>query len=349
MSNGIWARNASRPAAAAIQLALGYQVAHAVYVATRLGVADLMGAGISESLEIARRTGTRPDLMRRLLRALAAFEVVKESGEDTFELTCVGECLRAESASSVRPLILMYGSDHARQMFGCLQECVATGKSAFELAFGSANGFQYLDSHPDLADLFNNGMSAASSFTGPAIAGAYSFAGVRHLVDVGGGHGTVLGTILKAHPHLYGTLFDLPSVVEGASIRLADEDLAGRCNVVAGDMFDAVPPGADRYLLAHVVHNWDDVRAVTVLRSCRRAMGNGAKLVILDRVMPERIEPDDAARGNALVDLMMLVRTTGGRERTAAEFEALLAGADLKLERIISLQISEALLEAMPA
>ena len=112
-----------------------------------------------------------------LLRALAAFEVVKESGEDAFELTCVGECLRAESASSVRPLILMYGSDHARQMFGCLQECVATGKSAFEIAFGSANGFQYFDSHPGLADVFNNGMSAASAFTGPAIASAYSFAG----------------------------------------------------------------------------------------------------------------------------------------------------------------------------
>ena len=264
-------------------------------------------------------------------------------------MTCVGECLRAESASSVRPLILMYGSDHARQMFGCLQECVASGNSAFQIAFGSADGFQYFDSHPDLAIVFNDGMSAASTFTGPAIASAYSFAGVRHLVDVGGGHGAVLGTILKAHPHLYGTLFDLPSVIEGASVRMADDDLAGRCNAVAGDMFDAVPSGGDLYLLAHIVHNWDDARATNVLRSCRQAMGSGAKLVILDRVMPERVDPDDAVRGNVLIDLMMLVRTAGGRERTAAEFEALLAAADLKLERIISLQISEALLEAKPA
>jgi len=347
VSNRTCSETGAPAAAAAIRLALAYQVSHALYVATRLGVWDLLAAGICTVPEIASRTSTRPVSMQRLLRALAAFELVRDIGATRFELTSVGQCLTASAPCSARPLILMYGSEHARQMFGHLEECVATGRSAFDIAFGSESGFDYLQGRPDLAQIFNDGMSAASKFTGAAITKNYDFAGIRHMVDVGGGHGEVLATILSVQAHMRGTLFELPSVVEGASKKLTGVDLMGRCDIVSGDMFSAVPEG-DLHLLVHILHNWDDEAATAVLRSCRRAMQGGGKLLILDRVMPERIEPDEAARGNALIDLMMLVRTPGGRERTAAEFAGLLAGAGLQMQRIMPLDISEALVEATP-
>jgi SAM-dependent methyltransferase len=333
------------PTARAVRLVLAYQPAQAVYVATRLGVPELLRDGALTSREIALRTATQPDMMRRLLRALAAFEVIKDLGGDRFELTSVGDCLRGDSRQSVRPLALMYGSDHARELFACLDDCVTTGKNAFEIAFGAVSGFDYLARHPDLAAIFDNGMSAVSAFTGPAAAAAYDFDGVRHVVDVGGGQGKVLATILHKHAHLRGTLFDLPRVIEGAASFLADARLATRCEVMGGDMFDAVSAGGDLYLLSHVIHNWDDPHAMRVLQSCRRAMGTDAKLIILDRVMPDRVESNPVTQGNTLMDLMMMVRTGGGRERTAAEFSALLASADLRLERVIPMQIPEALIE----
>src|SRR5262245_23046782 len=129
----------------------------------------------------------------------------------------------------------MYGSEHARQMFGLLEQCITTGRNAFEIAFGAQSGFRYLQGRPDLAQVFNDGMSAASKFTGAAIASSYDFTGVHHVIDVGGGHGEVLAAILRAHPQMRGSLFELPSVIEGASKTLAGEDLSERCAIVAGD------------------------------------------------------------------------------------------------------------------
>ena len=337
---------AHSPAAVAVRLALAYQAAQAVHVATELGIPDLLGKGVTTSQQLARQTATHPDMLLRLLRALAAFEVVTDVGEGKFELTPVGHCLRADAAQSVRPLVRMYASEHALHMFASLCECVRSGKNAFEIKFGSPSSFDYVGRHPDLAQVFNDGMSAVSAFTGPAAAKAYDFGHVSHIVDVGGGHGIVLASILRAHPHLRGTLFDLPPVIVGASIFLAQAGLGDRCDAVGGDMFEAVPTGGDLYLLSHVIHNWDDPRALRVLRTCRRAMGSDAALVILDRVMPELIEPSPATQSNVLMDLTMMVRTGGGRERTNSEFETLLAAADLRMERILPMQTSEFLIEA---
>jgi len=329
-------------AAGATQLALLYQVSHALYVTTRLGVWDLLAADVGTIAEIAERTGTRVPSMQRLLRALAAFNVVRDAGAGKFELTSIGQCLTSNSAHSVRPLILMYGSEHSRQVFDHLEECVCEGRSVFEIAFGAESGFSYLQGHPHLARVFNDGMSAASRLTGPAIAKNYSFADVRQIVDVGGGHGEVLAAILHAFPHIRGTLFELPSV----AAKLRDRDMSSRCEVIAGDMFRAVPAGGDLYLLVHIIHNWDDEAATALLKSCRQAMRDSGKLLIVDRVMPERVEPCEPARAKALIDLLMLVRTRGGRERTADEFTRLLAGAGLQLQRFVPLDISETLIEA---
>ena len=149
MSNRTGIKTGAPAAAAAVRLALSYQVSHALYVATRLGIWDLLAAEVCTISEIASRAGTHVQSMLRLLRALAAFDLVRDVGAGRFELTLVGECLTSNSTSSVRPLVLMYGSEHARQMFGHLEQCIATGRSAFEIAFGAASGFSYLQGRPD--------------------------------------------------------------------------------------------------------------------------------------------------------------------------------------------------------
>jgi hypothetical protein len=338
----------SEGALLAIRLALAYQVSRAIYVATELGVPDLIGDRSRSSGDLARETRTDPDMMRRLLRALAAFAILDDLGNATFRLTSTGHCLRCDWPSSVRPLVLFYGSEHSHRMFASLSECLKSGKNAFEIQFGEASSFNYLVDHSDLANIYNDGMSAISSVTGPAIASTYGFAGFRHVVDVGGGHGKVLASILRANRHLRGTLFDLPRVVQGASQLLLREGVADRCDSVGGDMFEAVPSGADLYLLSHVVHNWNDTRAGQILQACRRAMSKGSKLLILDRVLPDRISTEAKVQGNVLLDLTMMVRTAGGRERTADEFQSLLVSNGLRLKRVVSMEIAESLIEAEP-
>jgi ubiquinone/menaquinone biosynthesis C-methylase UbiE len=336
------------PPAIALGLATAYQASQALIVAVKLGIPDVLGKGAMRSAEIAQETGSRPDTMLRLLRALAAFDVVKDLGTGEFELTAVGDCLRADTPNSVRPLILMFGSETFWQTSGCLAECVSTGKNAFQLLHGIETIFAYLEKQEDLARIFDDAMTSRSAITGQAVAEAYDFGGAGRVVDVAGGRGKMLAAILKGHPQLRGTLFDLPRVVESASRFLLTEGVADRCEIVSGDMFTSVPPRGDLYLLSRVIHDWDDPHAIEVLRSCRRAMGPKSKLLILDRVMPERVEASPLAQSHTLLDLTMMMWTGGGRERTAEQFEALVSAAGLRLERVIPMRIPDSLIEATP-
>jgi hypothetical protein len=332
----------------AMRLATAYQASQALAVATRFGIPDLLGQGSMTSSEIAQAIGAQPAMMHRLMRALAAFDVVEDLGDEKFKLTAVGDCLRAGAPSSVRDLVLMYGNDTLLQTVESLAECIRTGKNAFDLRYGLDGIFPYLEKHPELARIFDDAMSGRSSITGQAAAQAFDFAGVSRIVDVAGGHGGMLASILKEHPHLRGTLFDLPRVVNGASASLALEGLADRCEVVAGDMFDSVPAGGDLYLLSRVIHDWDDARALKLLQVCRRAMSREARLLIVDRVLPERIEPSPMGQSDVLLDLTMMLWTVGGRERTAQEFKTLLRSAGLQFQRVIPMQIPDSLVEATP-
>jgi len=331
-----------------MRLATAYQASQAVSVAISLGIPDLLDQGPMTSGEIAQTIGAQPSMMYRLLRALAAFDVVEDLGDEKFKLTAVGDCLRAGAPNSVRALVLMYCNETLLQSVESLAECIRTGKNAFDLRYGLDGIFPYLEGHPELARIFDDAMSRRSSINGQAVAQAFDFAGVSRIVDVAGGHGAMLASILKEHPHLRGTLLDLPRVVNGAPASLALEGLADRCEVVPGDMFDSVPAGGDLYLFSRVIHDWDDARALKLLQVCRRAMRREARLLIVDRVMPERIEPSPMGQSAVLLDLTMMLWTVGGRERTAQEFKTLLRSAGLQFQRVIPMQIPDSLVEATP-
>ena len=330
-------------------LAMAYRGSQVVIAATKLCVPDALGKGPRTSAEVAEATGTRPDTMHRLLRALAAFDVVRDLGDGRFELTPVGDCLRADAPGSVRPLALMYGSDSSWEACGQLAECVRTGQTAYRFLHDVDNLFPYLDKDAAQARIFDAGQSASAALVGAVAARAYDFSGIGRVVDVGGGRGTVLASILKAYPCLRGILIDLPRVAQGAAAHFAAEGLANRAEAIGGDMFEAVPAGGDLYLLSHVIHDWGDEDSIRILQSCRRAMPAGAKVVILDRVMPERIEPGIEVQVKVVQDITMMIAHGAARERTARELETLLEAADLRLIRIVATPAPVSLVEAAPA
>jgi SAM-dependent methyltransferase len=202
--------------------------------------------------------------------------------------------------------------------------------------------------NPEQAEVFDEAMAAFTRQIAVAVAATYDFGGVTRVADIGGGNGALLLGILRAHPHLGGVVFDLPSTAAGARATIAAAGLAERCTAVGGDFFAAVPEGCDLYLLKHVIHDWDDERAVAILGTCRRAMAPAARLLIVEGLYPPRIERTDAGRGAAANDVNMLV-CTGGRQRSDAEFSALYAAAGLRLARIIPTPANVCLIEAEPA
>ena len=322
--------NAVPPSVALLQLAAGFWISRAISVAAKLGIADLLGEGPRGCDDLARATGVHAPTLYRLLRALAGVGVFAEAEDGRFALTPMAECLRTDAPNSIRAYAIMLGEDWFWRAWGDLPHSVATGESGFEHVHGMPL-FEYFRREPEQAALFDEAMSNRSRQVDAAVLAAYDFAGISKLVDVGGGHGALLASILAAHPEMRGVLFDLPQVVEGAKGRLGADGLLDRCEIVGGDFLLAVPAGGDAYLLKHVLHDWDDERAAAILKSCHRAMAPGARLLVVEIV----ITPGNVPSFGKLLDLNMLVMFRGGRERTRAEYEALFAAAGFDLTRVV--------------
>jgi tRNA A58 N-methylase Trm61 len=207
---------------------------------------------------------------------------------------------------------------------------VRTGESAFSQVFGESL-YERLTHVPDVARLFDTEMIAISRDSAEALLGAYDFAPSAKIIDVGGGAGALLAAILQAHPHATGVVFERPDVLASTREHLAAAGLSERCAIVGGDMFAAVPVGGDTYVLSHILHNWDDAHCVQLLQNCRAAMAPQGRIVIFERCMPERVTGLDWAFE---ADVSMLV-ITGGRQRTEAQYRALLATAGLELTRVV--------------
>jgi hypothetical protein len=327
-------------------LIAGYEPAQAIYVAARLDLATLLEGDPRTAAELARATGADEDALLRLLRALAGLDVLAQVGDRRFALGPLGRALHPSAPGSARAAALLAG-ERSYRAWGGLLHAVRTGETAFRHVFGMGT-FEYMERHPEVAAIYNDAMTAASAARAAAVVKSHDFGSVRRLVDVGGGHGTLLAAILAACPAASGILLDRPSVVPGATAHLAAAGVAARCVVEAGDFFAAVPAGGDAYLLSHILHNWDDQACVTVLGHCRAAMAPGGRVLVLETVLPERIEPGAGGRRATMADLHMLV-ITGGRERTTAEYAALLGAAGFDRVSTHPLDGGESLLEARPA
>ena len=261
-----------------------------------------------------------------MLRLLAALGVLTEQDGRSFGLTVLGERLRAEVPASVRSWALLVESLETALGFEPLTEAVKTGKPSFDIARGM-NLFEFLPGHPELAQRFQPAMSERTAVVAPSVAAGYDFSAMRTVADIGGGKGTLLAAILRAHRHLRGVLFELPAALPGAAAVLREAGVEDRCQIVAGDFFQGVPEGADCYILANVLHDWDDPNSVRILSACRRAMAEDGRVLIVERLIPD--EPA-AAVPVLLSDLHMMV-FSGGQERTNAEYGQLLAEAGLNL------------------
>jgi SAM-dependent methyltransferase len=297
-----------------------------LYAAAKLRVPDAVAGGPLASGEIAGRVGMRPELAHRALRAMAAVDVLEERDDGRFGLGELGACLVSGAPGSVRgELIAEY------EMFRAwdeLPEALRTGETAFERAFGATIWAQQA-ADPDVAAYHAAMMSQGAEHTAGAIARAVDFGRLGEVVDVGGGRGAVLAEVLRAHPRASGVLFDRPHVVARPLPAIEALARAGRCRVVGGDFFEAVPEG-DCLLLRIVLHDWDDAAAARLLASCRRALRPGGRLIAAEKVMPARVRE---APNVVLSDAMMMVHT-GGRERTVEELRGLFAGAGLELVQV---------------
>lgn len=333
------------PTTRLLEMLDGYRVVQALYAAAQIGIADLLGDEPQSSEALARASGTHAPSLRRLLRALASLDVLVEQRDGRFALTALGAQLRSDVPGSLRAAVLFYGGRRHWTAWGGLHECIRSGSTAFSAR--SPTAFADMAARdPAAAAAFNEAMDALTGAVNASVVAAYDFSRFATLVDVGGGYGALLAGILRATPRLRGTLFEIPPVLEGARERIAAAGLAERCEVVAGDAFAAVPGGGDAYILKWILHDWDDASSTTLLTNCRAAMGAGGTLLIVERVIAERATP--AAGATAFLSDLNMLLLTGGRERTEAEYRALLAAAGFALVRIVPTGTPHCIIEAVP-
>lgn len=321
-------------------LLMGFVVSRALQVAAELGVADALAGGPKQCAALAQEIGADAATLHRLLRALASFGVFEELADGRYANTSRSECLRSDAPASLRNLARMYGDSAPWQAWSGLEHSVRSGEPSFAHIHGTPM-FDYLAKHPDSARRFDEAMVASSRLMNDAIVDAYAWGQFGKLVDVAGGMGSTLAAILRANPTLRGVLFDLGHVVERGREYLAQQGVLERCGTESGSFFDAVPAGADAYFMKHILHDWDDKDCLRILANCRQAMSERAKLLVCEKIVPPGNGPSIAKT----MDLVMLVQTDGGRERTAEEFHQLFARAGLRLARVVQTRVDNSILE----
>ena len=337
--------NTPPPAVAMLQLIEGFWVSRALYIVAKLGIADLLGDGPKDSKELGKATGTYAPSLYRVLRALTSVGVFTEEEQGRFALTPLAATLRTGVPGSLRDWAVMQLGEEHYQAWGAVMHSVQTGEMAFDHVFGMGV-WQYRAQHPDHAKTFDAAMANFVGTINKTVLTSYDFSPFGLVVDVGGGDGSLLAALLQVHPGMRGVLFDLPHVAEGAKKRLAAAGLAERCEVVAGDVFASVPDGGDAYVLSRVIHDWEDISALAILKNCHHVMTPKGKLLLIERVLPSRVESSGAHQALVLTDLNMMVMN-GGRERTATEYTALLEAAAFRLIQIIPTQSAMSVIEAV--
>jgi ubiquinone/menaquinone biosynthesis C-methylase UbiE len=321
-------------------LITSYWRTQAIYVAAKLGVADHIAAGLETVDKLAAATGTHAPSLYRLLRALASNGIFAEQPDRSFKLTPMAECLRSDHPSSLRSLATMLGEE-LYVCYGRLIDGIRTGEIVFDKIFG-APIFEYLAKHPEQARTFDEAMVGVHGAETAAMLSAYDFSGFGTLADVGGGNGSLLSAVLAKYPKLKGMLVDRPDVISRARERLSAAGVENRCQLVGGDFFKAIPPGADAYLMRHIIHDWDDAKSTLILKNIRQVLPPHGRVLLVEGI----VEPGNAPSFVKSLDLTMLIMP-GGKERTAAEYEELFKAAGLRLARIVPTPSDISVIEAV--
>jgi hypothetical protein len=334
--------NDEPPRLALLQMITGFWISQAIYVAAKLGVADLLTDGPKSTDELAKSAGVSPRELFRLLRFLASVGVFAEVEDGYFETTPLSAGLQTGVPGSLRSLAIMYGEETYRA-WGDLLHSVKTSETAFNYTYKSGV-FQYLAQHPESASVFNHAMTEFTVQESTAVMTAYDFSDLDRVVDVAGGQGLFIADLLKSNPNLKGVLFELPQVIKGAKGHIETAELTDRCEVIGGDFFESVPNGGNAYILKNILVNWDDERSVALLKNCHHAMVENGKLLVIEVSV---ISPKNVPSFGKLFDLHMLVMT-GGRGRSEVEFRALFAAAGFKLTNIIPTESPVSIIEGVP-
>jgi hypothetical protein len=318
------------PQVVMLQMVTASWISQSLYAAAKLGIADFLQDGSKSSDELATLTGVKAQPLYRLLRALASVGIFAEQEPGYFSLTPLAECLVSDVPGSMRALAIMCGTEHY-QAWGGIIHSLKTGESAFAHLSGMPL-FEYLLQKPESARIFNQAMTSVSSIENSATITGYDFSGIHQLVDVGGGHGSLITSILQAYPKMRGILFELPPVIASAKDFITTTEVSEQCELVAGNFLEFVPSGGDAYILKNVLHNWDDERAIKILKNCHSAMKEDGKLLVVERVIPSGNEPFFGK----FLDLMMMVMFSGSAERTEQEYRKLFEASGFRLSKIVS-------------
>jgi hypothetical protein len=328
------------PVSAQVQRLVWGALASQVTIAlARLGVADVLAGGPRDYAGVAEQVDADPQALLRLLRAAASLGLLTETGRDRYRLTELGECLRDDAPDSARARVLAFGTPARWRLLGELERAVRTGRSTAEAVLGGTIWDHYRE-HPEESEEFSRAMGEVATSTAAQIAAEMAGPLRGTVVDVGGAYGGLLTGLLEQKPECTGVLFDQPSVIDSARARIDRSPLAGRIRLVGGDFFREVPRG-DVYVLMRILHDWDDADAVRILRTCRAGAASAARLAVVEVLVPDPWQPSPAH----LFDLAMLV-FQGGRERTEAEYDALLAAAGWRLESSVPAASAFSLLQA---
>lgn len=323
------------------RIVLGAALSRAVCTIAELGIADHIESGKPQLVEsLARATGTNERSLYRILRFLASHGVFEEKGNHQFDHTPLSHCLRSDAEGSFRA-----GARMLHRLFPAwegMHHAAITGEPAFNKIFGQPL-FEYVGTHPDLAPIFDGGMTSIHGHETAAMLDAYDFSGIRVLADIGGGNGSLIGSLLKRYPELRGILFDLGHVVGRAQENLKAYGVDDRCSVLEGSFFEAIPAGADAYLFRHIIHDWTDEQSIQILSNCRKVIPDTGKLLIIEAVVPEGNEPSLAKDFD-----MAMMAFPGGVERTEEEYRFLLGKSGFKLSSVTPTASSISVVEGKP-
>ena len=312
-----------------MQMLFGFAATRAIGVTAELRIADFLKDGAKTADELALQTGVHARSLYRVLRACASVGVYSEDNAKKFSLTPLAEPLLSDAPGSLRAFAEMISCDWQFQTWAELPYSVKTGKPSFDKVHGKSS-FDYFWSNEKAGKVFNDAMTSNSAFTSVAVVNAYDFSSIKKLIDIGGGHGFLLASILAKNDNLKGVLYDTPAIVADAEKLLKEHGVTQKCETVGGDFFSSEPAGGDGYIMKHIIHDWNDEQCITILENCRKAMADGGKVLVVEMVVPEGNEPSPAK----FLDLQML-QYLPGCERTEMEYKGLFDKAGLKLTRII--------------